>query len=73
MSAVLDTIQSCASLWFMRATPEHTGGEAWDVLRKWTQSAHQSGLKESEILEALQNGINQGRSLKMFISSPVLG
>ena len=73
MSAVLEVIQVCASLWLMRATPEHTGGEAWESLRKWTQAAHQSGETEAAILEALRNGLNQGRTNLMFISADSLG
>lgn len=73
MSAVLETVQACASLWLMCATPERTGGEAWESLRKWTQAAHESGEEEAEILEALQIGLNQGRTYRIFISPDILG
>jgi len=56
----------------MRATPENTGGEAWESLRKWTQAAHQSGEEEVSILEALQNGLNRGRTNLMFISPDLI-
>lgn len=73
MSAVLDTVHHCASLWLMCATPERTGGEAWESLCKWTQAAHQSGEDEAAILEALRNGLNQGRTYRGFISPDLLG
>jgi hypothetical protein len=73
MSAVLETVQACASLWLMRATPERTDGEAWESLRKWTQAAHQSGEGDAAILEALRNGLIQGRTNRMLISSDSLG
>lgn len=73
MSAVLETVQACASLWLMRATPERTDGEAWESLRKWTQAAHQSGEEDAAILEALRNGLNQGRTNRILISPDLLG
>tara|TARA_R100000479_G_scaffold31621_2_gene12837 strand:+ start:330 stop:551 length:222 start_codon:yes stop_codon:yes gene_type:complete len=73
MSEVLETVQACASLWLMRATPERTGGEHWHELRKWTQTARQSGETDAAILEALQNGLNQGRTNRMLISPVVIG
>jgi hypothetical protein len=57
----------------MRATPERTGGEHWHELRKWTQTARQSGETDAAILEALQNGLNQGRTNRMLISPVVIG
>ena len=72
MSAILETVQACASLWLMRATPAQTGGDDWENLRMWTMRAHEQ-CGEAATLRALQEGLIQGRSHLIFISPAVIG